>query len=211
MDDRMRSPLERLRQAQAIAQTTRQRAIERWQAAGLAGLLALQRELWTEGDRAIAQSLANHPVACDRGCAWCCYLTVPVVGLEARAIADWLATLPDSQQQQFRQRLTTTADRLQAIDPAERLQQRIPCAFLQGDGSCGIYPVRPATCRSHHAARAIDCERGWETAQWPARSVPTVNFELEAAMAGLQAACETCQVPIAVGELHGAVVATIAR
>ncbi|HEY9689787.1 MAG TPA: YkgJ family cysteine cluster protein [Coleofasciculaceae cyanobacterium] len=210
MDDQARSPLERLQRAQAIAQATRQRAIDRWRSAGLAGLLALQQDLWTEGDRAIAQALADQPVACDRGCAWCCYLTVPVMGLEARAIAHWLAVLPDFQQQIFRQRLTTTAARLQAVDPSDRLAQKIPCAFLEPDGACGIYPVRPATCRSHHARCADDCQAGWESGSWPARSVPTANFELEAAMAGLQAACEDCQVLIAVGELHGAVFATIA-
>ncbi len=209
MDDQARSPWERLRQAQAIAQATRQRAIEAWRSAGLAGLLALQQDLWTEGDRAIAQALADQPVACDRGCAWCCYLTVPVMGLEARAIAHWLAVLPDPQQQIFRQRLTTTAARLQAVDPSDRLAQKIPCAFLEVDGACGIYPVRPATCRSHHARCAEDCQAGWESGTWPARSVPTANFELEASMAGLQAACEDCQVSIAVGELHGAVLATI--
>ena len=209
MDNQARSPWERLRQAQAIAQATRQRAIESWRSARLAGLLALQRDLWMEGDRAIAQALADQPVACDRGCTWCCYLTVPVMGLEARSIAHWLAVLPDSQQQIFRQRLTTTAARLQAVDPSDRLAQKIPCAFLEADGACGIYPVRPATCRSHHARCAEDCQAGWESGTWPARSGLTANFELEAAMAGLQAACEDCQVSIAVGELHGAVLATI--
>ncbi|TAD80028.1 MAG: hypothetical protein EA001_02505 [Oscillatoriales cyanobacterium] len=198
----IRSPLDRLHQAQAIATDTYQQAIARWQQFGVAGLLALQRELWDWGDRTVAAALAGQVVACGRGCAWCCYLTVPVMGLEAQAIAHWLAALPDSQQQSLRQRLAITAARLKSLDPADRLTQKIPCAFLGSDGTCGIYAVRPAACRSHHACCAQDCQVGWESGNWPARSLPTANFALEAAIAGLQVACTDCRVPTIAGELH---------
>lgn len=196
------SPLARLQQAQSIAQSTYQQSIARWQQLGQEGLLALQRDLWAWGDRNMAAALAGQLVACDAGCTWCCYLTVPVMGLEAQAMADWLAALPAAQRQRLQQRLFSTADRLQSVEPTDRLAQKIPCAFLEPDGTCGIYPVRPATCRSHHARCAEACQRGWQTGQWPARSLPTDDFALEAAIAGLQAACDTCQVPTVTGELH---------
>jgi len=198
------SSLERLHQAQSIATETYQRAIARWQQAGVMGLLALQQELWDWGDRTVAAALVGQTVACDRGCAWCCYLTVPAMGLEAQAIAHWLAALPDAQQQSLRQRLAITVAQLQALDPADRLAQKIPCAFLESDGTCGIYPVRPAACRSHHARCAAACQAGWESGTWPARSLPTADFALEAAIAGLQAAGADCQVPMIAGELHAA-------
>lgn len=194
--------------AQQLAQETEQTAIERWSVAGLPGLLRLQRELWAAGDRAIAERLerADCCVACDRGCDWCCYLNVPIAGLEAQVIADWIAELPMVQRRLILERLAQTLGQLELINPGDRLGHKIPCAFLEPDGTCGIYSVRPATCRSHYSTCAADCQQGWETGQWPARSGPinAQTFDLEAQNAGLQAACVALAIPLATGELHQA-------
>ena len=39
----------------------------------------------------------------------------------------------------------------------ERIMARQPCAFLDGSGSCSIYPVRPLLCRSITSTDADAC------------------------------------------------------
>jgi hypothetical protein len=97
--------------------------------------------------------------ACTPGCAACCRLYVEVGVWEAFAIAAFLPT-------------AAAAD---ALDPARvrtRLQEEVAffvasgskdarrvCAFLTPQGGCGVYPARPAACRSYYSVSRAACER----------------------------------------------------
>lgn len=82
-------------------------------------------------------SMAAKPhLACDRGCAHCCSITVALSSDEASLIGNRIGVspeqVPDGQEE------TILADSFFGI----------PCPFLE-NGECSIYETRPAACRLH--------------------------------------------------------------
>jgi Fe-S-cluster containining protein len=112
-------------------------------------------------------------VACGKGCRTCCFHWVEdVYSFEAELIADHIRRhLPDRIERIISvcredegqleimddvvtAKLAEVADEAEAeeIDQVDLLlasfyQLRRPCILLNDDGACGIYPVRPLTCR----------------------------------------------------------------
>lgn len=98
-------------------------------------------------------------IHCGRGCRNCCGLVVNCTVLEAVAIARQLTPVQ-------RTRLTACIPKLRACaEQADSLKEWLssyrdqagPCPFLNEDGSCGIYPLRPLSCRAVLATK----EPGW--------------------------------------------------
>lgn len=112
---------------------------------------------------------AGQTVSCQKGCAACCRMLVPISIPEAFALASTidrldqhernrlLSKLDLAQQQLARagilKQLSTLADSLdpvsdEAIEPLNRAYYalRMPCPFLENE-VCSIYADRPAACR----------------------------------------------------------------
>ena len=81
------------------------------------------------------------------GCGKCCYGTpgshyIKVTGEEMERIRDFLGVGQDW----FRRRY------IESLEPGEsgiRLNPDGACPFLDGDGKCSIYPIRPVQCRTY--------------------------------------------------------------
>lgn len=75
---------------------------------------------------------------CQKGCHQCCRPDITVTYVEKQAIQDFLSTHPE---------------RAKKVEETRRLNphrgQR--CEFLNKDGACDIYEMRPIVCRSHGA------------------------------------------------------------
>lgn len=89
-------------------------------------------------------------IHCRRGCANCCRLAVEATLPEALAAAQALsgsqaAALADHVER-LRENLRGAAD-LRGYLRSYREKMR-GCPFLEGDGACGIYDVRPLACRA---------------------------------------------------------------
>lgn len=89
-------------------------------------------------------------IHCGKGCSGCCSLVVNCTISEASAIAR--AVTPE---QQVRLQAAIPAIQecaRQAASLKEWLKsyrnQAGPCSFLESDGSCGMYQLRPLSCRS---------------------------------------------------------------
>lgn len=102
------------------------------------------------------------PVACGKGCSFCCYQPVGINLAEARTIALHLSTLPADIQ-------TDSLKRLKKMNnvPVEKyapsgLNKRFPCPFLHEDSSCRIYDVRPLSCRRYSSLSVETCKRLYE-------------------------------------------------
>jgi hypothetical protein len=74
-------------------------------------------------------------VTCHAGCADCCHRRFSVTALEAEALAEALAALPD-------ERRRALAERARGGDPGV-------CPALDPDGRCAVYAARPLICRTH--------------------------------------------------------------
>lgn len=89
-------------------------------------------------------------IYCGRGCRGCCSLVVNCTALEAVAVARNLTpaqTARLSAQIPLIQECAAQASSLKEWLSAYR-DQVGPCPFLEQDGSCGVYQVRPLSCRS---------------------------------------------------------------
>jgi hypothetical protein len=101
--------------------------------------VATERDLTRFGD-----SAERSHVACGPGCGACCVLNVTVLFPEAITITWFLRRrFSDQQLDSLRARLKDLLTRTRWLDDEERLFVRVPCAFLDANGSCLIHSVRP--------------------------------------------------------------------
>jgi Fe-S-cluster containining protein len=96
--------------------------------------------------------------SCRRGCHHCCHNLVIVTVTEAIPIAEyllasaeWRPRLPGLLAELRRQirivsELGGSQEDRTAVDWFAR---KIPCVFLQENGDCGVYPIRPTACRTY--------------------------------------------------------------
>ncbi len=98
---------------------------------------------------------------CRTGCVSCCYLMVSGTPFEILAIArQVLETRTPAEIEGLKGRLRLVSQ--VPLDPATRVQARIPCALLE-DGRCSAYEQRPSTCRvmlSQSRAACDACLKG---------------------------------------------------
>ncbi|PUA97292.1 putative zinc- or iron-chelating protein [Acidovorax sp. 107] len=160
-------------------------------------------------DAVAEQARATGPqLACQAGCAHCCYLRVEATEPEVLHIAQYLRSLPDADQAATTRRLQQHGAAASAANPAQpgppAGPTRQPCSFLIDD-RCAIYTVRPAACRKAHSLSATHC----------AEQSPTIpqNLRLlvdaEALMAGTALAYRDQPLPARAHELNAAVLAAL--
>jgi len=134
--------------------------------AGAAAWARLQddvRRQMETGDRRIQTCVDEYAgrggrIFCDRGCLNCCTLTVNSSFTEALTAAQNLnaaqAAALNDYVERLRKLLPTVSD-LKSYLRMQR-QQLGDCPFLDGDGACSIYPVRPFSCRALLSTRPAD-------------------------------------------------------
>jgi len=143
-------------------------------------LKALASQVSRSAAEAAEQSGA--PVSCAMGCGACCRQLVGISLVEARALAELVAAMPEPRRGKVRARFGAAQSRLAEsgvleadyagpspeFPLAETEQQRlaagwfslrIACPFLENE-SCGIYEDRPLVCREHQVTSpAAACSR----------------------------------------------------
>ncbi|HEY6009406.1 MAG TPA: YkgJ family cysteine cluster protein, partial [Geobacteraceae bacterium] len=118
-------------------------------------------------------------IFCGRGCSDCCTLAVNVPFSETLAIAALLTDLQAARLAAHVERLirlpTAAADMKNYL--RRHRQELGPCPFLDADGACSVYAVRPCACRALLATRE---------SRWCAMDFATLtSAEKEAFVAGL--------------------------
>lgn len=104
------------------------------------GRLAEYRAVLAKVDAKFADIQGRFPesFACASGCHACCAPGLTVSGVERAAIAEHIGA-------------NETLRRTLATLEQERPHGDSRCRFLDGEGRCAIYSVRPVVCRSHGA------------------------------------------------------------
>lgn len=126
-------------------------------------------------------------ITCRRGCNFCCYLAVAVTDPEVELIVDhlrggrgWVDL------QQLKQAVDLPRDP-ENFDKLQRSVRR--CPFLKPDGYCGIYEVRPASCRNHNSVMAPAlCDVDANPGATVAYAAHYVNGAVMSALSQLQSA-----------------------
>jgi Fe-S-cluster containining protein len=123
-----------------------------------------------EATGAVRQRYAWWP--CGKGCSACCRHAYPIAESEWLFMRLGLARLPAARQESIRQRARAVVARMRAeVGPtidwgasatARRLgvEVDLPCPFLDEDGACDAYDVRPAICRMFGYGAYIDGATG---------------------------------------------------
>ena len=100
---------------------------------------------WQEGYR-----LLGGRVHCGKGCSCCCTLAVNCTLPEAVRLSVALTAAQHCRLSGYIAGLVTAIPRMTDLKGYLDLHRKElgPCPFLEPDGSCGVYPVRPSSCRS---------------------------------------------------------------
>jgi Fe-S-cluster containining protein len=109
-----------------------------------------------DGDRSL--------LACRAGCQDCCVVNVSITLLEGIAISRFIQQWGETERTEVEQKLDTLWRAVRGLEDDERLMVRKKCAFLDKQGCCTIYPVRPLFCRSISSTDVEAC-RGAVTGQ----------------------------------------------
>lgn len=100
-------------------------------------------------------------VACAVGCSHCCYQLVGVSAAEVFRIARYITnSLPDARRATVVERVRQLDKATRGINSKARINVKKSCAFLDQDGKCSIYPVRPLACSEFTSFNVQDCKRG---------------------------------------------------
>lgn len=141
-------------------------------------------------------------ITCRKGCNNCCHHPTTVTIAEGLLIYRWL-TSHGRWSPSMRKLAQETSDALLGLSYAVWLLSAQPCMFLDKDGACSIYPVRPMQCRTTFS---IDVEEkchphGLRPGTILMRAEPLDEFNRIEARALKRAGTGHWQVPIATAVL----------
>lgn len=125
--------------------------------------LALNAMVWADHllDRFEAESPTPQPLACKKGCDFCCFNQIELTPPEALLLGHYVAQNFSPQERSLLlKRVARSLNLRSGKSKSEiaRMRQELPCPLLRA-GSCRVYPVRPLLCRAMHALDAGECER----------------------------------------------------
>jgi len=136
-----------------------------------------------EGDRGL--------IACRAGCQDCCVVNVSITLLEGIAIARFLQQWELEKQAEIAGKLDNLWRVVRGLEDDERLMVRKKCAFLDEQGCCTIYPVRPLFCRSISSTDVDSCREAVTGEVFgETRSVLMYQFQLQLYKAAFTAVAE---------------------
>jgi Fe-S-cluster containining protein len=99
------------------------------------------------------------PIACQEGCAWCCYKLVGTTVPEVIGIVEYLRqNLTPDEFQARQERIIQTDLKRQSLKHDRWKAARLPCPLLVNN-RCSVYPVRPLTCRGYNSSDPRACEQ----------------------------------------------------
>lgn len=105
-------------------------------------------------------------IKCTKGCAHCCHIRAVATDLEAEVAIDYAKDNGVSiDVDRLKQQEDLTTDEY-IFSPHKR------CVFLQQDNTCGIYPVRPMTCRTYFV---VNDPEWCDTTKYPKHEQSVVN------------------------------------
>jgi Fe-S-cluster containining protein len=120
-------------------------------------------------EAAVAADPPARPLACARGCSFCCHIYVSATAPELFLLAEGVRAWPEEKRRRFEDVLAAAADKVRDLPTRERAALSVPCPLLGPDGACSAYVHRPLACRAYGSFDRAACEQGHAM---PAEPVP---------------------------------------
>jgi Fe-S-cluster containining protein len=144
---------------------------------------------------------SKFPIACVKGCAFCCHVSVTATAPEIFLVAN---TLREKHRQDFDAllaRIRAADEQTRSLTSMERAIRKIPCALLE-QNMCSVYEARPGACRGFTSTSVKACERGFNGENVQVET-PAVWTTLRSAQKqALWAALAAAKLPSALYEFH---------
>ena len=106
---------------------------------------------------------SNSEIACTKGCAYCCYLTVTLRAHEIVQILEFINTkLSKSEISNIIKRAEINMKQMLPLSHDECGYTNIKCPLLSDAGSCMCYEVRPFSCHKFNSRNANLCRLCYE-------------------------------------------------
>lgn len=109
-------------------------------------------------------SLKNNPskfaIACTKGCAYCCHVSVTASAPEIFLVASRIRELPPQDFDEALMRVRAADQRTRNMSSQQRAQNKIPCALLKNN-LCSVYDSRPGACRGFTSVSVDACRDGF--------------------------------------------------
>jgi hypothetical protein len=112
-------------------------------------------------ERSLAAEPETGPLACKRGCGWCCYGYVAVTAPEVFHLAAAVRRAARGDPFSALEAVSARAAPLRGLDPAARLGRKLPCPLLR-EGACSHYAARPLMCRKVVSRALAPCLEEFE-------------------------------------------------
>jgi Fe-S-cluster containining protein len=154
-------------------------------------------------ETSLKRNPSKYPVACAKGCAFCCHVSVTATAPEIFLVANALRERHRDNMEAIIARVRAADERTRGLSSMERAKQRIPCALLE-ENMCSVYGSRPAACRGFSSTSVQVCERGFNGEDVQINT-PAVWTSLRSAhKQALWAALAAAKLPSALYEFHHA-------
>jgi Fe-S-cluster containining protein len=166
-------------------------------------VIAATRILLDIIETSLKRNPSKYPVACAKGCAFCCHVSVTATAPEIFLVANALRERHRDNMEAIIARVRAADERTRGLSSMERAKQRIPCALLE-ENMCSVYGSRPAACRGFSSTSVQVCERGFNGEDVQINT-PAVWTSLRSAhKQALWAALAAAKLPSALYEFHHA-------
>jgi len=116
------------------------------------------------------ERISHVPIACGRGCAFCCMNTW--IEVTAPEVFFTVKHLPPERLPEIREAVLRACSQTEGKTLQERVKTIVPCPLLV-EGACSVYPIRPVACRLAVSANADVCRRSFTEFSGESIPVPT--------------------------------------
>ncbi|SMO52309.1 Putative zinc-or iron-chelating domain-containing protein [Saccharicrinis carchari] len=104
----------------------------------------------------------NKPIACKKGCSWCCFQPVYITTQEALLLYEYiLNAFEPAQIKNIQDRAEKKLAKTKNLSEEKKQQIIHACPFLV-DNSCSVYSVRPMACRIYLSQDEGTCKKKYD-------------------------------------------------
>lgn len=107
-------------------------------------------------------SQQNHPIACAKGCSWCCFQPVYLTTQEALLLYEYIIQAFDAGQiKDIQNKAENKLKKTENLSEDEKQHIVYACPFLL-DNACSVYSVRPMACRIYLSKDVDSCKQKYD-------------------------------------------------